>query len=86
MARRKYFTAGMIELLAQDWDKLESQHEVRILALEAGVYQLRENRRRFVNDRYRDAHSLQDVAARQGTSIQKVVSSHGAVSSKDGQG
>lgn len=65
--RRKYFSSEMIELLAEDWELVEAQHDARILALEACVEKLPENSRRLLNDRYRDANSLQDVAARQGT-------------------
>lgn len=65
--RRKYFSNEMVELLAADWDTVESQHDARILALEQCVEELPENSRSLLNDRYRDANSLQDVAARDGT-------------------
>ena len=65
--RRKYFSDEMIELLAEDWDRVNAQHDARIVALESCVDALPENTRRLLNDRYRDANSLQEVAARQGT-------------------
>ncbi len=65
--RRKYFSNEMIELIAEDWEIVEAQHDARILALESCVEELPENSRRLLNDRYRDANSLQDVAARMET-------------------
>ena len=57
----------MIELLAEDWERVDAQHDARILALETCVEALPEDSRRLLNDRYRDANSLQDVATREGT-------------------
>ncbi|PHR86716.1 MAG: RNA polymerase subunit sigma-70 [Blastopirellula sp.] len=65
--RRKYFSDEMVELLAEDWDRVDSQHDARILALECCFEALPENSRRLLNDRYRDANSLQEVAAQEGT-------------------
>ena len=65
--RRKYFSNAMIELLAEEWELVEAQHDERILALEGCVRTLPESSRRLLNDRYRDANSLQEVAEREGT-------------------
>lgn len=65
--RRKYFSDEMVELLAEDWERVDAQHDARILALEFCVEGLPENSRRLLSDRYRDANSLQEVAARHGT-------------------
>ena len=65
--RRKYFSEEMVELLAQDWDQVNQQHEARILALESCVEALPEKSRHLLNDRYSDANSLQQVAAQEGT-------------------
>ena len=65
--RRKYFSDEMIELLAEDWERVDAQHDARILALETCVEALPDDSRRLLNDRYRDANSLQDVATREGT-------------------
>jgi RNA polymerase sigma-70 factor (ECF subfamily) len=65
--RRKYFSDEMIELLAEDWDLVDAQHDARILALESCVDALPEKPRRLLDARYRDANSLQDVAAQEGT-------------------
>ena len=65
--RKKYFSNQMVELLAEEWELVESQHDARILALECCVEELPADSRRLLNDRYRDANSLQEVAARTGT-------------------
>lgn len=65
--RKKYFSDEMMELLAEDWEGVEVQHEARILALESCVEALPDNTRRLLDDRYREANSLQEVAARQDT-------------------
>jgi len=65
--RRKYFSDEMVELLADDWGRVEAQHDARILALESCVEALPEKSRCLLHERYQDANSLQDVAAREGT-------------------
>ena len=65
--RRKYFSDEMVELLADDWGRVDAQHDARILALESCVEALPEKSRCLLNERYQDANSLQDVATREGT-------------------
>ena len=65
--RKKYFTLEMMELLAEDWEEVEAQHEARILALESCVSKLPENNRRLLDARYKDADTLQVMAEREGT-------------------
>jgi RNA polymerase sigma-70 factor (ECF subfamily) len=65
--RRKYFSDEMVELLADDWGRVDAQHDARILALESCVEAVPEKSRCLLNERYQDANSLQDVAAREGT-------------------
>ena len=47
--RHKYFSHAMIELLAEDWELVEEEHDARILALESCVKTLPENSRRLLN-------------------------------------
>ena len=64
--RRKYFSDEMVELLAEDWERVDAQHDARSLALESCVEALPAKSRRLLNDRYRDANSLAGVAEREG--------------------
>ena len=57
----------MIELLAEDWERVDAHHDARILALESCVETLPEKSRRLLNERYQNANSLQDLAARERT-------------------
>ena len=65
--RRKYFSDEMVELLAEDWDRVDAQRDARVLALESCVEELPAKSRRLLNERYQAFNSLQDVAAREGT-------------------
>lgn len=65
--RRKYFSDEMVELLAEDWDQVEAQHDSRLRALEFCMETLPENSRQLLNDRYSDPNSLKEVAAQRGT-------------------
>ena len=66
--RRKYFSDEMVELLAEDWDRVDAQRDARILALESCVEELPEKSRYLLHERYQGAGSLQDLAARGRTS------------------
>lgn len=65
--RRKYFSDEMVELLAEDWEQVEGQHDSRLRALEFCMETLPENSRQLLNDRYNDPNSLKDLAAQGGT-------------------
>jgi RNA polymerase sigma-70 factor (ECF subfamily) len=65
--RRKYFSTEMMELLGEDFEFVDAHHDARILALESCVAALPENSRTLLDERYRDANSLQEVAVSQGT-------------------
>jgi RNA polymerase sigma-70 factor (ECF subfamily) len=65
--QRKYFSAEMMKLLAEDFEFVDALHEARVLALESCVAALPENSRNLLDKRYRDANSLQQVAVSQET-------------------
>ena len=64
--QRKYFSAEMMKLLAEDFEFVDALHEARVLALESCVAALPENSRNLLDKRYRDANRAPDVFDKRG--------------------
>ncbi len=66
--RRKYFSEGMLEILEERWEEMETQQDDRIRALESCMEGLPDNSRRLIKERYHGANNLQTVATKEETS------------------